>query len=340
MKCRQKYKKTLCLRNALFGDIHMIPHMVPYDGWGLMPEPREKLDKRLGSCILSTSSIEDISNGDIVFLGIPQDIGVQRNGGRIGAALAPFSIRECLGAYSINGLGQHYSMMYDLGNIMCEGRSLEDIRSNHHEVVRELLKKGAYVINIGGGHDIAFPSSCAMRDAFEEISIINIDPHLDVRERIDGLGHSGSPFREMYEYGGPNEFIEFGTQSFTAANHHREFVVHAGGRIIAYEHIRAMGDASNQLSELMHGMKESKHQIYVSFDMDAVNSAYAPGVSASASIGFSADEIVQMAYAAGANGVRMIDIVEVNPSIDIDKRTSRLAALMIANCIAGWNSRL
>jgi formiminoglutamase len=340
MKCRQKYKKTLCLRNALLGDIHMIQHMVPYDGWAAMPEPREKLDRRLASIICSDSSIEDISEGDIVLLGIPQDIGIQRNGGRIGAAHAPFSVRECLGTFSLNGLGKHQPKIHDIGNIMCEGRTLEDIRANHHEIVKELLQKSARVIIIGGGHDIAFPSSCAMIDSFEAQSIINIDPHLDVRERIDGLGHSGTPFREMLEYGKPSEFIEFGTQAFTAATHHREYIKQSGGRIITYDHIRAMGSAPDQLSELMQAMCEADHEIYVTFDMDAVNSAFAPGVSASAPIGFSADEIVQMAFVAAAKGARIIDIAEVNPLYDVDKRTSRLAALMIANCIAGWNSRL
>jgi len=340
MKCRQKYKKTLCLKNALLGDIHMIQHMVPYDGWAAIPEPREKLDRRIASIMCSDSSMNEIAEGDIVLLGIPQDIGIHRNGGRIGAAHAPFSVRECLGILSLNGIGEQLSRVHDIGNIMCEGRTLEDIRSNHHEIVKELLLKGARVIIIGGGHDIAFPSCCAMIDSFETSSIINIDPHLDVRERVDGLGHSGSPFREMLEYGMPTEFIEFGTQAFTAASHHREYVKESGGRIISYDHIRAMGDVPNQLSELMQAMSKADHEIYVSFDMDAVNSAFAPGVSASAPIGFSADEIIQMAFVAGALGARMIDIAEVNPLFDIDKRTSRLAALMIANCISGWNSRL
>ncbi|MGA1250361.1 MAG: formimidoylglutamase, partial [Candidatus Kapaibacteriota bacterium] len=318
----------------------MNPQIVSYDGWSNFLEPREKLDKRMASMMRTTSSVFDVNEGDLVLLGIPQHIGVERNGGRIGSAQAPFTIRECLAKLSVHGLGQKEATIHDFGNILCEGRTLEDIRADHNSLVLELLKRGAFVAVIGGGHDIAFPSFKAMRDAFSDIAVINVDPHLDVRELIDGLGHSGSPFREMFDYQKPENFIEFGIQQFTAASHHREYVEQSGGRIIPYEHIRASGNASMQLSDLIRSFRDADQEIYVSFDMDAVNSAFAPGVSASAPIGFSADEIVQMAYSAGANGVRMIDIVEVNPLYDIDHRTSRLAALMMASCFAGWNSQL
>ena len=66
----------------------MNPHIVPYEGWSKIPKQREILDIRIGSIIQITTSIQDISEGDIVLLGIPQDIGVERNGGRKGAAQA------------------------------------------------------------------------------------------------------------------------------------------------------------------------------------------------------------------------------------------------------------
>lgn len=318
----------------------MNPHIVPYEGWSKIPKQREILDIRIGSIIQITTSIQDISEGDIVLLGIPQDIGVERNGGRKGAAEAPFTVRECLGKFSVNGLGKQKVVVHDIGNIMCEGRTLEDIRADHQAIILALLEKGANIVVIGGGHDNAFPSTQALRHACSRFAVINIDPHLDVRELVEGKGHSGSPFREMLEQAKPELFIEFGTQQFSAATHHRDFVVESGGSIIPYEHIRLVGNPALQLSELLVGIEQGGMALHVSFDMDAVNAAYAPGVSASAPIGFTADEIVQMAYNAGASGARIIDIVEVNPQFDIDQRTSRLAALMIASCIAGWNTRL
>jgi formiminoglutamase len=315
----------------------MIDGIIPYD-WKSMKAPIESEDKRIASMVRDLDSFNVLHSGDIVIIGIPQDIGVARNGGRIGASKAPFKIREYLGKLSIHGIVHFPNEIYDIGNIICEGRTLEDIRVDHQEIIQRILETGAIPIILGGGHDIAFPNAKALLDTHEHIGIINIDPHLDVRVKIDGLSHSGTPFREMLEYKKPDIFLEFGTQTFTASTHHREFVEELGGNITSYEHLRSVGNPSNEFGEILKSMKHEELNIYVSFDMDAVSSAFAPGVSAPATIGFTSDEITEMAYWAGAQQVRMIDIVEVNPEYDIDDRTSRLAALMIAQFIAGYAS--
>ncbi len=313
----------------------MIEKIIPYDEWSTIKAPIEQEDKRFASKIMVLESYESLKKDDIVLMGIPQDIGVKRNGGRPGASTAPFKIREFLGKLSVFGI-QHFSgSIYDAGNIDCESRDLEEIRNDHYEVLHRILSTGATAIILGGGHDIAFPNTKALLDICDHSGIVNIDPHLDVRVKIDGLPHSGTPFREMLEYQLPSEFVEFGTQKFTASAHHRDFVESHGGRVIPYQHIRSIGNVGLQLKEILKSMNNSHLSTYVSFDMDSVSSAFAPGVSAPASIGFTSDEIVEMAYWAGAEGCRMIDIVEVNPNYDIDDRTSRLAAMMIASFISG-----
>ena len=313
----------------------MIEKIIPYDEWSTMNTPIEPEDKRFASKFQVLESYNTLKEHDIVLMGLPQDIGIVRNGGRPGASIAPFRIREFLGKLSVFGIQHFPGSIYDAGNIDCEGRDLEDIRHDHYEILHRILQKGARAIILGGGHDIAFPNCKALLDMTETTAIVNIDPHLDVRMKIDGLSHSGTPFREMLEYGKPSEFVEFGTQTFTASAHHREFVELYGGKIIPYEHIRAIGNPGGQLREMIRSMHDGGLSSYVSFDMDSVCSAFAPGVSAPASIGFTSDEIIEMAYWAGAEGCRMIDIVEVNPTYDIDDRTSRLASLMIATYISG-----
>ena len=313
----------------------MIENIIPYDEWTSMKAPIEPEDVRIASKIQVLESFEVLKEGDIVLMGIPQDIGVERNGGRKGASMAPFRIREFLGKLSCNGIAGFQHTIYDAGNIDCEGRTLEDIREDHYEILHRILRMGASAIVLGGGHDIAFPNCKAFVDAFEQTGIINIDPHLDIRVKINDLPHSGTPFREMFEYKKPEAFVEFGTQKFTASAHHREYVTAQGGRIIPYEHIRSLGNPAKQLHDIIKHMNNEGLSRYVSFDMDSVCSAFAPGVSAPATIGFTSDEIIEMAYWAGAENTRMIDIVEVNPRYDIDDRTSRLAALMIASFISG-----
>lgn len=317
----------------------MIENIIPYDEWSSMKAPIEPEDVRIASKIQVLESFDVLKEGDIVLLGIPQDIGVERNGGRKGASTAPFKIREFLGKLSTNGVAGFKHCIYDAGNIDCEGRSLEDIREDHYKILHRMLRMGATAVVLGGGHDIAFPNCRAFTDTFDHVGIINVDPHLDVRVNINGLAHSGTPFREMFEHTKPKEFVEFGTQKFAASTHHREYVTAQGGRIISYEHIRSLGNPAKQFHEIVKHMGREGLCNYVTFDMDAVCSAFAPGVSAPATIGFTSDEIIEMAYWAGAENVRMIDIVEVNPVYDIDDRTSRLAALMIASFISGLTIR-
>jgi arginase family enzyme len=78
----------------------------------------------------------------------------------------------------------------------------------------------------------------------------------------------------------------------------------------------------------------------VSFDIDAVDQAFAPGVSAPAAGGLTIDLWLAAAREAGRSPrVRSIDIVEVNPRIDRDDQTSRLAALTVWTFMNGVAER-
>ena len=74
---------------------------------------------------------------------------------------------------------------------------------------------------------------------------------------------------------------------------------------------------------------------YLSFDIDSIRSSDAPGCSAPSPIGLTGYEACEIARIAGAHGTQMFDIVEVSPAFDVDGRTSRLAARMIAYFLAG-----
>src|SRR5690606_18292510 len=78
----------------------------------------------------------------------------------------------------------------------------------------------------------------------------------------------------------------------------------------------------------------------VSFDLDAVDGAWAPGVSAPSVGGLSVDEWLRAARFAGANeSIRSADIVELNPAFDRDGQTARLAALTAWTFIRGIAAR-
>lgn len=298
-------------------------------------------DRRIGDTI--RHGIASLRPGSIALLGVPQDIGVVRNGGRAGAAHAPDAIRRSL--YKLTPFDGNLSMdsiyLVDVGNLKTDGLMLEEIQERQRASVAELVASDILPICLGGGHDIAYPDVSGFGVHYSEFGIINIDAHADVRPLIaGGQSHSGSPFRQVLEdpllHVPKGAFVEFGLQSFAVARDHAQYVVAQGMNIHWYHDIRRQG------FEICLGLayeeaSKGNRPIVVSFDMDAIRAADAPGVSAPSPNGFYAEEVCYAARFFGSRPlVKMIDIAELNPKFDIDGHTAKLAALIIANFLAGW----
>ena len=301
-------------------------------------------DPRLADLISDSAS-----NADVVILGVPTDEGIARNGGRAGAAQAPDAIREWfrkLTPYAGPQFQKHLDdiRIADVGNVASGG--LDAMHEEASQTALELIAAGKIVISLGGGHDITYPLVKGFGRAQHvptEIGLINIDAHLDVREKKNGLHHSGSSFRLLIEDGivSGRNFAEIGIQSFAAVKDHFEWVIQQGSRILTFEDATT-AHLPNAFEECEFGIThgDPEFPIYLSFDMDSVRASDAPGVSAPAPIGFLAEEAYELAVAAGlSKNVRMLDIVEVSPPHDVDGRTARLAARMMAGFLAGVANR-
>ena len=292
-------------------------------------------DIRIGDLI--RTDIASATSSDIVIIGVPTDEGIRRNGGRVGAAQAPDEIRKYLKRLTpFSGKEQQRDIstikIFDHGNI--SGKTLEEIHQAATATVLNYSSRGCFVISIGGGHDITYPVVKGIHQSQnQQIGLINIDAHLDVRPKKNNLHHSGSSFRLLIEEEiiAPTRFVEFGIQPFSASKEHCDWTTDQGASILFYDAIRS-ADVETALIEVI----EQIGKFYLSFDIDSIRSADAPGCSAPSPIGFSADEALQICSIAASSGQLIgFDLVEVNPLFDVDSRTSRLAARMIATCIFG-----
>ncbi len=304
-------------------------------------------DPRLAGIIQSATE-STIAESDVVIFGIPTNEGIRRNGGRLGASEAPNAIREWLGKLTPYA-GPHFKLQLDSLRIVDLGDINQGYLDAMHEtagnIAKELASSGKIVIALGGGHDVTYPLARGFRDGSnsEAMGLINIDAHLDVREKKDGKHHSGSSFRLLLEEGiiKGQHFAEIGIQSFAASENHFHWVIQQGARILTFEDATT-AHLPNAFEEcefaITHG--DPEFPVYLSFDMDSVRASDAPGVSAPAPTGFLAEEAYELAVAAGlSKNVRMFDIVEVSPPHDVDGRTTRLAARMIAGFLAGVANR-
>jgi len=268
-------------------------------------------------------------------VGIPDHAGVMNVGGRIGAALGPQAFRKAFermkGRHPVQGT------LRDRGDVKELDGAGARVANNHlraSDWVREahVNATGPSVV-IGGGHDHGFSHLRGIAEAIpgKRIGCINIDAHLDVRRADPGAGlpiTSGSPFFLALESGvlKSEDFVEFGIQSHSNAPELWEYVEAKGVEVIPFASTRGPQAIARFRSSLAK-LSTTCDRIVVSLDLDGVAQAFAPGVSAPQSEGFTPSEIIEMMEESGRNEkVISLGIFELNPLLDLDERTARLAA--------------
>ena len=304
-------------------------------------------DPRLGECAVFWSGATPLvfERNQPVLVGFPQDEGVRRNGGRVGAAAAPGEIRRRLygltpwdGAHDVD---LRPLELLDLGDVLVSS-DLEASQALLGEVVAAVLAQGAIPIVLGGGHETAYGHYLGYVQLRRLATVINLDAHLDVRPCLDGRGHSGSPFRQALEHSDQplpgSRYVCLGAQPPSVSRVHAEYVRQRRGVIGWVEDVR--GSLHAHLAKHINGAAANGWQAYVSVDCDVICAADMPGVSAPSPLGLSAGEVCASARLAGASpNVTSFDVVEVNPSLDRDGQSASCGALIVWHFLAGLAGR-
>lgn len=296
-----------------------IPHVAP----PLWPEPGPK-PGRMAHAILRNDPemVEDralqgeVAKCRVALIGLADDLGVELNGGRVGAAGGPNAFRAALATYGVaEPEGWEWPRVFDVGNILPapgdDARALEETHRRVTQAVRSVLEMSEgrlFPIAIGGGHDLTFPFVRAVIEFWRTRGIdigsgVYFDAHLDVRDTPG----SGMPFRRLIEDCGVNALVNFGLNPMVNTRDHRQYFEGKGG---------VVGD---QL--------QITRPSFVSFDMDVLDASHAPGVSAINPCGWTAWEAEMFVQICALSPhVMCFDIMEFNPEHDVGGRTARLAA--------------
>jgi formiminoglutamase len=278
------------------------------------------------------------SRNGVALLGFADDRAILNGRGRAGASLGPTEARRFLSRLTPGDLGELEGLeIRDLGDATPSG-SIEDTHTLAEEAALEALRAGACVVLIGGGHDGAFASHSALLRAVPgRVTAVNVDAHLDVRPLREGKITSGTPFRRLAErWGDRYRLCEFGIQPQHNARSHRVFCEERGFPIVTLAQARERGVAA----AFERALAQDGEALAVSLDLDSVEAASAPGVSAPCPDGFTAADLFACARAAGADPrVRVLDVMELSPPLDEGSRTARLAAMAIWSFLAGYATR-
>ncbi|WP_235841690.1 formimidoylglutamase [Confluentibacter sediminis] len=271
---------------------------------------------------------------DIALLGYVCDEGVKRNQGRIGAAQGPKVLRERLGKLAVHD-NKHIA---DIGDVICVENDMESCQGALSKTVSQLLSQNIFPIVIGGGHDMAYGHFMGIWDAVKNtskkrIGIINFDAHFDLRP-IETLPNSGTPFNQIIsELENVNETVDYFAIGIQQPSNTNQLFNIAESKHVNYMVNYDCDESIESIKKLQDRLKpfiEKNDHIYITIDLDGFSSAYTPGVSAPSPLGFSPFFLFKLLpFLFETNKVIACDIAELNPTFDIDNRTSSLAAILV-----------
>lgn len=291
-------------------------------------------DPRLGEHAQSVNDFAPAKSGaSFVIAGYPDDEGIRINGGRPGAEKAPDTIRRSLYKMTAPAWRKTASTVFDAGNLALES-PIAERHTQAREKATSAMAHGHRWIGLGGGHDYGFPDGAGFLDTYSKSKykplIINFDAHLDVRDTSQGLS-SGTPFFRLLSDFPENsfEFIEIGIQSQCNNSAHYEWALKKNTKIITWDDILPGNLTVTVLERIAESLVHPR-PTFLSVDIDAFSSAYAPGCSQSWATGFEPNSFfVLMDILLKRLDVRTLGIYEVSPPLDSDDRTSKLAAQIV-----------
>ncbi len=263
---------------------------------------------------------------NVKIIGLGDHEGVNNVGGRIGTEKGPESFKTFYN--KLNGDDFFQQTKEKIECLDFDNLSLEEKHNKASKSVAKAEKINDLTIVVGGGHDFIYSHVKGVSiNHKKRTSCINIDPHLDMRP-YDEKFTSGSPFRRLLDEKilSSDQLIEFGIQKHANAPALFEYAKSKHIDIVYYHELTFVNYLSVFHQKLTDLTQTSDH-IVISLDLDVLQASYAPGVSAPAVEGFTPEQMkALLECAASFKEVKSLGIFELNPDLDIDDRTARLAA--------------
>jgi guanidinopropionase len=270
----------------------------------------------------------DFSDLQVAISGVPMDLGVtNRSGSRFG----PRALRaiERIGPYNhvLDCAPTHELRVADIGDLPF--RSRYRLELSHDDIERrigQIVGAGVAPLSVGGDHSITHPILKAVGKK-APVGLIHIDAHCDTAGAFDlSKFHHGGPFRNAVLDGvlDPTRTIQIGIRG--SAEYLWEFSYESGMTVIHAEEISGLG---------MRAIIEKARAVvgdgptYLSFDVDSLDPAFAPGTGTPEVGGLTTREVLELLR--GLKGVNLVggDVVEVAPQYDATANTAHAGAQVL-----------
>lgn len=272
----------------------------------------------------------DLPQARLGIVGIPHDGGVVRTPG---TRFGPRGIRNACWRCPVyhpqlDVAWPEHEMVADCGDLNVSPMRVADALQTIDAGISSMLAEGLVPVSVGGDHGITYPIMHAMHRVHGKFAVVHFDAHTDTQK--GGLTH-GTMFRYAVEEEiiRPDRFIQIGIRKTYSAS---EFDLHRehGMEVITADELKEMGTSA--LADHLRRLDDSK--VYVTFDMDFVDQAYAPGTGSPEAGGPTSGEALECIRALQGLDIIGFDLVEVAPPYDVRDLTCYLANLVLLEMVS------
>jgi len=291
---------------------------------------------------MSWKSIADLLTDDeaapVALLGAPMEAGSVTPGR---CDLAPETVRRTLKRFSTFDLVSGVELdlaLYDAGDVavqtMMPSEGFDPIR----RAAEQCALRHDLTILIGGNNAVTRPAAHALGHPLGEIGLITFDAHFDMRDTDHGP-MNGNPVRCLLEDGLPGANIaQIGLAPFANTRTMYDDAVAAGIEIWDIEQVLEAGVEAAIDAALEH--LSHVEAIMVDFDIDVIDRSQLPGAPGARPGGLPAADFFRAARRLGEEQrVRLVDLTELDPSLDVSDISALTAGRWLCEILAGYSDR-
>ena len=299
------------------------PFFKPVSGFDLPRFAGVPTFMRLPHVALDAPKIKDV---DIGIIGVPWDSGTTN---RPGPRHGPRQLRDAStmirAQHPVSGIRPYEKLnCADLGDVSINPADIEDSMARITSFYKKLIETGIKPLTAGGDHLTSLPVLRALAEK-APLGMIHFDSHTDLfHSYFDGTMFThGTPFRRAVEENllDPKRVIQIGIRGTQYDSEDLDFANSVGIRVIKIDEFfdRGIQDVMAEAREIV-GEKET----YVSYDIDFIDPAFAPGTGTPEVGGPNSYEALKVVRE--LTGIKIVgaDMVEVSPPFDPSSNTAFL----------------
>jgi arginase family enzyme len=278
------------------------------------------------------------ADAPVGLLGVPLAAGSVTPGSCDQAPLVLRKTLKRIGRYDVETGRELQTQIADRGDVELCGPTIEKATPKIRDAIAASVEAHALTLLVGGNNAVTRPAVLGLGGKLEEIGLITLDAHFDMRDLGEGLSN-GNPVRALIEDGLPGANIaQVGLASFANSRAMHEDAIEAGNLVVTISDVRTGGIAhaiERALDHVAHC-----DALVIDCDIDVVDRSQFPSAPGARPGGLAVHDFFwAVRKLASDPRVRVIDLTEWDPSMDPSDLSALTAARWVAECLAGYEMR-